>query len=80
MLQGKADSFQRSSKAAIWVVWAIFGWAQVSPSHGMGTFNLLNFWRLRKPLQAAWSRVIFWAISLSRSFSSLDMTPGFRNT
>lgn len=46
----------------------------------MDTFNLLNFWRLRKPLQAAWSRIIFWAISLSRCFSSLAMTPGFRKT
>lgn len=44
------------------------------------TFNLLNFWRERKPLQAAWSRIMFWDISFSRCFSSLETMPGFRKT
>lgn len=44
------------------------------------TFSFLNSWRDRKPLQAAWNKMMLWDTSFSRCFSSLETTPAFRKT
>lgn len=51
-----------------------------SPLQSRATFNFLNCWRERKPLQAAWSRPRPWDTSFSRCFSSRGRTPAFRKT